>query len=261
MLNLSGVLPSPRDERDYPVSVIAPAITLPRSIRLDSRILSVRDQGFFPTCVGKSGASIMSAGFRGELATIPIYKMCKQLDGIPDAPGTYPRTAMKVMQKFGTCREWLLPYELMNFPMPSISPAAQMESEKYRIKSYARAWGLTDIKQALAGGHLLMGCMLVAENFMFYRGDSIIGPPVGEIYGYHAVTVCGAEDDLRALRIVNSYSKKWGNEGFGWVSYDYLMNFRWWPETWAVVIEVKRTAEEIYPDRIFRELRRYLKKN
>ena len=197
----------------------------------------------------------MSAGFREELATIPIYKICKLLDGIPDSPGTYPRVAMKVMQKYGTCREWVLPYDLMNFPMPPITPAAQVESERYRIKSYARAGGLTDIKTALVNDHLVMGCLLVGDNFI--RGADVIGPPEGEQHGYHAVIVCGFDDDKKALRIANSWGK-WGDEGYAWLSYDVLMNSSWWPEAW--VVEISQSAEDFYPDRIFRDLKR-LKKN
>jgi len=79
---ISGVIPSPPDERDYPVSAILPSVKLPLSIRLDHKIMSIRDQGWWPTCVGKAGASIMSAGFGVELSSTYIYTKCKEIDGI-----------------------------------------------------------------------------------------------------------------------------------------------------------------------------------
>ena len=249
----SGLIPSPPDERDFPVSAIAPAVTLPRSVRLDDKILSIRNQGFFPTCVGKSGAGIMSAGFGIPLATIPIYKICKLLDGIPHLPGTYPRTAMDVMLKYGTCRDQTMPYSLISEPMPPLTAAVERESEGYRITAYARARGITDIKQALTNGHLLMGCLLVADNFVLHKGAEVIGAPNGYEHGYHAVIICGYDDDKKALRIANSWGN-WGDEGYGWLGYDVLMNVRHWPEAW--VVEIRR--DNFYPDRIFRLLKKKL---
>ncbi len=250
----SGVIPSPPDERDYPVSAILPAVTLPKEVRLDNRILNIRDQGFWPTCVGKAGAAIMSAGFKEELATIPIYSRCKAMDGIPNLPGTYPRVAMKVMQHHGTCREKTLPYQLMSSPMPQLNQAVITESGKYKIKAYARARGINDIKQAAANGHLLMAVILVGDNFMFHRGNEVLGPPRGNTHGYHAIVLCGYDDDLKALRGANSWGlERWGDRGFFWLSYDVLMNTSHFPEAWVVEVEKVKTAEEFYPDRIFRE--------
>ncbi len=255
----SGLIPSPPDERDYPVSAIAPVVSLPRSVRLDGKIHSIRDQGFWPTCVAKAGAGIMSSYYKGKLASVPLYVKCKQLDGIPNLPGTYPRTACKVMQKYGTCREETMPYDKMANPLPKLSGAVMAESEKYKITAYARAKGLQEIKQALVAGHFLIGCLLVGDNFLFHRGDGIIGPPTGQEHGYHGIIICGFDDGRRALRIANSWSgKNWGEAGFGWISYNVLMDMRHWPEAW--VIEVRQSTEDFYPDAPFRDLRK-LKKN
>ncbi len=245
----SGVIPSPPDERDYPVSAILPRVTLPEAVRLDKKILSIRNQGFFPTCVGKSGAGIMSAGFKHELSSIFVYSKCKEMDGIPHLPGTYPRVAMKVMQKYGACLDKILPYSMMANPMPRVTDLHYLEAEQRKITAYARARGLEDIKQTLINGHLLMGCMLVADNFMNYRGEGIVGIPTGQTHGYHAVIICGYDDGKKALRIANSWGS-WGDKGFAWLSYDYLMNQSHFPEAW--VVEIRQSAEDIYPDRIFR---------
>lgn len=258
----SGVIPSPPDIRDYPVSAIVPAVLLPAEVRMDDKVLSIRDQWVFPTCVGKSGASIMSAGLREELSSVFIYSKCKELDGIPNLPGTYPRIACRVMLHYGTCTTKTLPYSQMSDPVPKLKAAHYAEASSRKIKQYARATRLKDIKLALANGHLVMGCMLVGDNFVFQRGDTTVGPPTGELHGYHAIVVCGYSDARQAVRIANSWGSLWGDNGFSWLSYSVLNNPVHWPEAWVIEVgqEEPKKAAEIYPDRIFRELKRYLKK-
>ena len=251
----SGVIPSPPDERDYPVAAILPAVTYPPSIRLDNQI-SIRDQGWWPTCVGKAGAGLMSAKFGARLSSVYLYAKCKKIDGIPNEPGTYLRVALKVMQKQGCCLDSMLPYTLMADPLPKITGLHDVQAEQHKIKAYARARGLDDIKRALVNGHLLMGCLLVDDAFCFYRGDDIVmGLPQGTVHGYHAIIICGYDDSKKALRIANSWGiKKWGDDGFGWISYDNLMNLQAFPEAW--VTEIRTSAEEFYPDRIFRLIKK-----
>ena len=264
-----GVIPSPPSPLDYNVSRIAVPAPLPPSVRLDEKILSIRNQWVFPTCVGKAGAGIMSAYLEEELSSIYIYSKCKEIDGIPDVPGTYLKTACQVMLHKGSCTAKLLPYSDMTDPVPKMKAVHDAEATSRKINMYAKAVSLRDIKQALTNGYMLMGCMLLGDNFMYYSGDNVIGKPTGNIYGYHAIIVCGYDDTKQALRIANSWGTKgWGDNGFGWVSYDVLNSLLHWPEAWVLDVVKKKeeplkpkTAEEIYPDRIFRELRRYLKKN
>lgn len=256
----SGVILSPPDTRDYTVAAVLPSVTLPPEVRLDSKLLSIRDQGWWPVCVAKSGASIMSAGYGLELSSVYLYAKCKAIDGIPDLPGTHPRVAMKIMHQQGCCLNQMLPYNMMNDPLPRITSLHDLEAEQRKIGAYARAQSLTDIKLALANGKFLMGVLLVGDNFMNYTGGEVIGPPTGTLHGYHAIVVCGYNDQRKALRIANSWGR-WGDNGFAWLSYDVLAQALHWPEAWVVGINRPKTAEEIYPDRIFREQRRFLKKN
>jgi hypothetical protein len=226
---------------------------------LDRKIIAIRNQGFWPTCVGKSGAGIMSAGFGVELSSVYLYAKCKELDGIPNTLGTYPRVAMKVMQKQGCCLDKMLPYSIMSDPLPKVTSLHDLEAERRKLRSYARARGITDIKQALVNNHLLMGCLLVGDNFAYHWGSEVVGIPVGNTYGYHAIIICGFDDSRKAIRIANSWGKeRWGEDGFAWLSYDYLMGATNFPEAW--VAEISPSAEDFYPDRIFRDLKR-LKKN
>ncbi len=256
----SGVILSPDDYRDYPVSAVLPGVEFPPAVRLDHKILSIRDQGFWPTCVGKAAAGIMSADYKTELSTIFIYAKCKELDGIPNLPGTYPRTAMKVISKYGACLAKILPYDLMSDPLPKITSLHYLEAEQRKAHAYARASGLNDIKQALVYEDLLLATLLVGDNFMYHRSNDVVVLPTGRTHGYHGIIICGYDDSKYALRIANSWGdERWGEGGFAWLSYKYLQSNRLvFPEAW--VVDVTRNTDNCYPDRIIRDAEKIKKK-
>lgn len=223
---MQGVILSPPDERDYLVRQIAPE--LPKSVSLEN-LFTVRDQLFCGTCVGKAGAGILSAFKSAELSSLYIYRRCKELDGLP-MEGTYPRVALKVMQKDGSCPDYMLPYSKLKACLlpPAITEEQQRAAEEYRIDSYARCYSNSEIKQALANGQLIMAVILCGDNFMEYK-SGVVGPPTGELHGYHCVILCGYDDDKQAFRGVNSWSEGWGEDGLFWLDYKVSL-----PEAWAV---------------------------
>jgi hypothetical protein len=55
-------------------------------------------------------------------------------------------------------------------------------------------------------------------------------PPVVPFVG-HCLVACGFDDDKRRLRVRNSWSKDWGEGGYGWISYDFIsrgLTEDWW---------------------------------
>jgi len=244
------MLPSPPDERDWPLSRIVAPVTLPRSVRLDHLVPRIKNQGSCGTCVGHAVSSATETGYKQKkqlpeegLSALFIYARSKQEDGIPDVQGTYPRVALKIAQKEGTVPESIFPYVLLRDcnrpPIPSESIQAHAE---YKIKAYARLWTLDEIKQALASGKIVVAGILVTSSFLDWNGQGAIGVPDGHIYGSHAVVFCGYDDDKKAIRGVNSWGEKWGDKGFFWLSYDF---FSWksdigmtgFMEAWAVEFE------------------------
>lgn len=229
------VLQSPFDPRDYSVGQIAPGKILPPSVRLDFKFKKVLNQLFCGSCVGKAANAILSAIHQTDLSSLYIYSRCKELDGIPHLEGTYPRVAMKVLQKEGSCPEKMLPYEDLHVCLkpPVANEKQKKAAEQFQIESYARCFSLNDIKQAAANGQLVMGSILVTDNFIDYK-EGVIGPPTGHNHGYHAVVFCGYDDVIGAVRGINSWGPGWGEQGYFWLDYKYFEVPTWYMEGWAV---------------------------
>ena len=44
--------------------------------------------------------------------------------------------------------------------------------------------------------------------------------PLGLTFGGHSLVACGFDDEKEALLVRNSWSRDWGDDGYGWLSYD-----------------------------------------
>lgn len=40
--------------------------------------------------------------------------------------------------------------------------------------------------------------------------------------GYHAMVITGYDDSTKAFKVLNSYGKNWGNNGYVWISYSFI---------------------------------------
>jgi len=249
--------PSPPDKRDWPLSAIAEMPgKLPARVDLSQHLPFVLDQQKCGVCVAKSGVNALNAfsNSKGKLpdkglSSLFLYTRCKQEDGIPDEEGTYPRVALKIMQKEGICPAFLLPFEGKCIPLPTLTKAMKEQAQDYKIKAYARLYGIEQIKQALAAGKLVMvGTIVTKDNWL--DDDEWILRPSGQWLGLHATLLCGYNDTLEHagykgfFKGVNSWSEEWGRAGFYYMAYDYarwedkdLPGFYALMEAWAVECE------------------------
>jgi len=165
------------------------------------------------------------------------YKMARQLDGFHGDTGAYIRTAMKAMRLFGSPPERYWTYDIDKFdvdPPPFVFSLGQnwQSISYYRLDISGRSR-----QQCLD----LMKCLTMAYRpvvlgFMVYSWGNDQGefpmPQSGQRpYGGHAVMVCGYDDgrkignDVGALLIRNSWGTGWGDKGYGWLPYGYILKY------------------------------------
>ncbi|MBY0414610.1 MAG: C1 family peptidase [Bdellovibrionales bacterium] len=74
------------------------------------------------------------------------------------------------------------------------------------------------VKEALKKGPLLT-TLNVREDFLYYKGG-IYKAESSKKVGGHAVALVGFDDEKKAWLIKNSWGRDWGENGYGWVSYN-----------------------------------------
>ena len=80
---------------------------------------------------------------------------------------------------------------------------------------------LSSVKGQLAKNRPVIFAMTVGLSFFNFRGNGIFdtleyGP---ETTG-HSMVLVGFDDDRSAFRLMNSFGRDWGEDGYAWISYE-----------------------------------------
>jgi len=175
-----------------------------------------------------------------------IYWNCKKIDGY-DGEGTYLRTAMKVLNRIGVPTEKAWPYSDDKLNIGKPKAWASLISKWAMIDTYYRVEGAEQAKQSLLNdGPFMMGVPCFYD--FFFPVDGVIkDPAAGERhYGGHAICAVGYDDNRQLIKFKNSWGLNWGQNGYGYISYNYFNKYAW--SNWACK-DVSVTKEMIKESR------------
>lgn len=83
-----------------------------------------------------------------------------------------------------------------------------------------------DIKGQLSRANPVIISFRMSTAWAKLRGPSVFNellvPADDRMQGGHAMTIVGYDDQRQAFRVMNSWGERWGDRGFGWMSYDVL---------------------------------------
>jgi C1A family cysteine protease len=226
------------------VKVVPGAISakLPPTADLRTKMSPVDDQGRIGACTGFSmvGLAEYRARLKGnteELSPGFIYLMELKEDGsLGKDAGSRISTGMKVLQKYGTSPEALHPYlapadqlnpaNITSYLSKLPSEAAMTAAAANKINGAKRIGDLNGFKAALAGGQPVAFGVAVYKSFMSddAKKTGIIPMPASneELLGGHAILAVGYDDAKKQVVFRNSWSPKWGDQGYGYLPYDYF---------------------------------------
>jgi len=217
---------------------------LPVSVDLRSYCSPIEDQGNLGSCTSQAGVGLMeyferrAFGKYINASRLFLYKTTRNLMGLEGDTGAYLRDTMKAMVLFGLPPEANWPYYISNF---DDEPTAFIYSyaTNYKATQYYRldpvgtspTTLLTNIKTKLAANLPSMFGFTVYSSIYNTVGGCITYPQRGEsVLGGHAILTCGFADDKvigsykGALLIRNSWGTGWGDRGYGWLPYQYVLS-------------------------------------
>ena len=219
----------------------------------------VENQGKIGSCTAHAGVGMVEYFERRAYAKhvdasrLFLYKATRNLLHWTGDTGAFIRNTMGALVLFGVPPEEYWPYVTADFDKepPAFCYAF---AQSFQAISYYRLdpsgtpkdMLLNRIKTNLAGGLPSMFGFTVYNSYTQASASGLIPYPTqGEqIIGGHAVMAVGYNDGMKimninhgaketkgALLIKNSWGTEWGNSGYGWLPYDYVLNGDagdWW---------------------------------
>ena len=230
-----------------------PSFSLPQKVDLRKWCSPIENQGALGSCTANAAMGIVEyyerKAFKKYIdgSRLFVYKCTRNLMGITGDTGAWLRNTMGALVLCGVAPEKYWPYIIADFDKePSAfvyAVADNYESLRYfchdpQHLNIPPHTVLTRIKLFLSAG---IPSMFGFFGFPSFNYSDVKGgipyPCPGEHAQWgHAIAAVGYDDNLKikntrcnrvtkgALLIRNSWGTGWGDKGYGWLSYDYVLN-------------------------------------
>lgn len=242
--------PDSRDHEFASLGVASPV--LPTSHDLTSSIyVPIFDQGPVGSCTSNM-ASYLDVYARvkehlydtyvkaGGASRLGIYYYTRLGEGTPNVDaGASIRDAIKTMNSYGACSEANWPYNLNNiFVQPSAWSTANMSHHK-ALRYYAVGQDAAQIMGTIASGFPIGYGTVVFPSFEATDASGIVADPDPSReapIGGHALSAVGYRSINNRLyaKVRNSWGDGWGDKGYCYISFDYLLNAQLCFDFWVV---------------------------
>jgi C1A family cysteine protease len=234
-------------------------VSLPPSVDLKEWCSKIEDQQTLGSCTAQACIGLVeyferkAFGKHIDAARLFLYKVTRNMLHWTGDTGAFLRTTMGALTLFGVPPEEYWPYIIEDFDKEP-SAFCYAFAQNYQAISFYRLDPpgiskdalLKQIKTDLAGGlPSMFGFTVYSSIAQAETTGKIPYPTPGEkILGGHAVVAVGYDDAMKikntdsegventgAFLIRNSWGTAWGDNGYGWLPYDYVLHglaIDWW---------------------------------
>lgn len=228
---------------------------LPESVDLSERFPRAGNQGSQGSCaawaVGYAARSYYVSKFEGrslaDRGSIPspayIYNAVKE-PGPGCNTGSLIENVLLLLQNGGASSLATFPYDQKTCSPPT--PQQKEAASEFRIDGFRRVdlRDLDQIKGELAQGNPVVIGMMYGEGLTSLKAGEIYSRGRGRRDDGHAVTLVGYDERKRAFKFINSWGRRWAENGFGLLGYDFFAE----GVDQAFVLRIKNTVPAPQPN-------------
>jgi C1A family cysteine protease/GH25 family lysozyme M1 (1,4-beta-N-acetylmuramidase) len=254
-----GWKPDLPDQRDFSYSVSRAGQAAPTKVDLRPQCPPVYDQGQIGSCTANAIAAALEFDMmRQQLEAFTpsrlfIYYNERLMEGtVASDAGANIRDGIKSVASVGDCPETLWPYDDTpaltpgnTFP-PDAKAATAPTADCYDNAVHHKALVYESVDQNLAD---MKGCLNDGYPFVFgftvfpsfesddvaLNGGNVPMPGSDEqTIGGHAVMAVGYDDEKRVFIVRNSWGPTWGDAGYCYMPYAYLLDDNLSDDFWVI---------------------------
>jgi hypothetical protein len=210
------------------------ANNLPPKVDLRPYMTEVENQGDSNSCTANAMAGAYEYLMKrltnqdSNVSRLFIYYNARALDGDTDQDeGTYLRSCIKVLKKYGTCSEQTWPFDLHRI---HIAPeeSAYSEATNFLVEdAYRVEVDLDQMRSCLAEGYPFTFGLQLFGSFQDAGSQGLVPMPdldEDEHDGGHAMLCVGYSDADKVFIVRNSWGESWGDRGYCYIPYNYMTN-------------------------------------
>ena len=173
--------------------------------------------------------------------------------------GASIRDGLKVLMHIGTCAEKDCPYDPQRFFIYPTS-SAYLNAQQYNGIKYRKVSQDDSIFAALILGYPIICGLSIYESFedpngVIKTGVMTLPRDDENLLGGHVMVICGYSKVGSEIRFLlrNSMGKKWGEDGYCWVSSKYIMDPYLCNDLWTME-KVFTNEEDIHKIQSFKDI-------
>lgn len=209
---------------------------LPKKVDLRPFMTSIENQGGLNSCVANAVAGAYEYLAKRhndteyDVSRLFIYYNARVLGEMEtEDEGAYIADAIESLKEYGACSEETYPYK-EKWVNEQPHDEAYEEAQAFLVESVERVdMDLNAWKSALAEGYPIIFGVLLFESFDNHRKKGLVPMPSDkeagrESHGGHAMLCVGYSDPDQVFIVRNSWGQTWGDKGYCYVPYRYLIN-------------------------------------